>query len=144
MLFRFSLLLSLGVTTPAAAQVVPEGIHSDARGPSTMCGLTGADALDLIRQVRASPSLIAQFSGSDRFDVYASSDSLTHWVFTKPSEPAHPAVTCRRLFQDDGSWMQDRDIRCDAERAACDRLFTEFHELDEQARQAVAEQTHVR
>lgn len=140
MLFRFLLLLSLGLATPAVAQVVPEGIHTDAQGPSTMCGLTGADARDLIQQVRTRPGLMAQSSGSDRFDLYASDDSLIQWVITKPSEAAHPAITCRHVYKgSDGAWMQNRNMRCDAGRAACDRLFTEFRELDLQVRQALAE-----
>jgi hypothetical protein len=140
MISRSFLLLSLGLATPVVAQVVPEEVHSDARGPSTMCGLTGADALDLIRQVRTSPGLSSQQVASDRFEVYASSDSMTQWVFTKAGEPAYPAITCRHVFRAaDGSWMQNRNMRCDAGRAACDRLFTEFGELDERLRQSLAQ-----
>src|SRR5688572_27264612 len=125
--------------SPAAAQTVPEGIHSDAEGPSTICGLTGSDAVHLMRQVRASPTLTEQAIQSDRFELYASAirgDSFVQWALTRQTEPAHPAVTCRHVYrEDDGSWYQRRGMRCDAGREACDRLFTEFRELDERVRQ---------
>lgn len=139
MRFMFLSMLALASSQPVAAQSVAEGVHSDAHGPSTMCGLTGKDAQDLMKQVRVSRTVSNQALNSDRFELYASSDSLIQWVFTKPNEPAYPAVTCRHVYQEkDGSWYQTRNMRCDSVREACDRLFTEFQALDERARQELA------
>jgi hypothetical protein len=105
-----------------------------------MCGLSGNDALDLLRKVRASRAISEQAAASDRFEIYATGDSFIQWVFTKKSEPAYPAITCRRIYQEaNGSWQQTRNMRCDASREACDRLFSEFQSLDEQMRQQLAE-----
>lgn len=101
-----------------------------------MCGLTGRDAQDLMERVRTSPTIKRQALDSDRFELYSSSDSMIRWVFTKPGERAYPAATCRHVYQGkNGSWQQTRNMRCDATRDACDRLFTEFQELDKQVRQ---------
>ena len=113
------------------SQPVPEGIHREAQGPSQMCGLTGANALDLIRQVTASPNF-RRASGSNRFEFYLSTNGADALVFTLPSEPAYPAITCRHLFDQAGSTYQERTMRCDASREACDRLFLEFRALDEE------------
>jgi hypothetical protein len=123
---------------PAGAQLVPEGVHSDPQGRSSMCGIVGDDALDLMRQVRASPSLNRSPIDTDRFELFVSEGGLTQWVFTTPGEAAYPAVTCRLVYQErDGSWLQTRAMRCDASREACDELFLEFQALDEQVRQEI-------
>lgn len=115
------------------AQLVPEGVHRIDTGPVTMCGLTGRDALDLIARVRASSAFRRESIQSDRFEMYVPIEGMDQLVFMRPSEPAHPAVTCRHVFQDStGNWMHQRSMRCDASRDACDRLFLEFQALDEQ------------
>jgi len=124
--------------TPVDAQLVPEGVHRQAQGPSTLCDITGRDALDLRRQVTTSSAyrLAAQ---TERFDLYVSADEMDQWLFTHAMEPANPAATCRRLSQDAaGAWSIRRQLRCDATRDACDRLFLELRALDDQTRQAFA------
>ncbi|MGX9118186.1 hypothetical protein ACWTU6_16140 [Mesorhizobium sp. BHbsci] len=119
------------------AQNLAEDIHRDGKGPSTMCGFQGVDALDLIRRVKASPGL-RRVTASSRFELFVSADELTQWSFTRPTEQAYPAITCRRLSRDwQGSWRQKRTMRCEAGRRACDRLFAEFQRLDEQFRRSL-------
>lgn len=133
------LALALVIASAVSAQSVPESMHSDVQGPSEMCGLVGRDAQDLMRQVRSSPTVTQQNLNSNRFEAYANDNGFMQWVLTKPAEPAYPAVTCRHAYQDkDGSWQQTRNMRCDASRAACDKLFIEFQNLDEQMRQEIA------
>ncbi len=123
---------------PADAQSVPEGIHSFADGPAEMCGVSGPDAAGLIAAARLSPMLRSTPIDSDRFELFVAVEGMDQLVVTLPSEPAHPAATCRHVYQDEaGNWMQDRTMRCDAGREACDRLFIEFRELDERLRQAL-------
>lgn len=123
-------LLSSG--NAAGAQIVPEGIHSFAEGPSDLCGVVGNDALDIISRLRASSDHRQVALDSDRFELFVGPDDLDQWVVTRATEPAHPAVTCRDISQDAaGNWVQSREMRCDSTREACDRLFLEFQELDE-------------
>ncbi|CDX19132.1 hypothetical protein MPLB_1750022 [Mesorhizobium sp. ORS 3324] len=116
-----------------------ETVYGYEHGPSTMCDIHGADTADFLSQVRAGASL-HQAPASDRFELFVSDDGLTQWVFTKSSEAAYPAVTCRRIVQDSqGNWISNREIRCEADRAACDGLTEEFEELDDQLRRSLAD-----
>ncbi|MER8863204.1 hypothetical protein NKI19_05715 [Mesorhizobium sp. M0751] len=136
---RFLIVGAIMLATYGAshAQTVDEGIHRDAHGPSTMCGFHGADALDLVEQVRASPAL-RRVAASSRFELFVSADGLTQWSFTRPTEQAYPAITCNRLSRDrQGSLYQTRTMRCEAGRRACDGLFAEFQQLDERFRRAM-------
>ena len=132
-------LLAVPATAPADAQIVPEGIHQHARGPVELCGLTGRDVRDLIERARASPAWRLTPIDAARFELFVAVDGMNQLVVTRPSEPAHPAATCRHVFQDTaGNWLQERAMRCEASREDCDRLFIEFQELDERLRQSLA------
>jgi len=132
------MILVVGAQLQAASQITAEQVHQDATGSSTMCGITGRNANDLMEIVRRTSRLHKQSINSPRFELYSTDDSLTQWTFTQPSEPAYPAVSCRHTFQGaDGGWRQTRDLRCDASRAACDRLFIEFRDLDERMKRAL-------
>jgi hypothetical protein len=127
----------LASCTVAQAQQAHDDIHINALGPSAMCGLRGVDAADLIQQVKKSADFRRQ-SVSTRFELFVSNDRLTQWVFTQPPEEAYPTVTCRYVYRDgEGNWQHKRVMRCEANREACDRLFGEFEELDEQFRQTL-------
>ena len=104
-----------------------------------MCGLHGADSHDFLRQVKASTAL-HRTQDSARFELFVSDDGLTLWVFTRPTEDAYPAVTCRRLNRDgQGHWIAKRSLRCEAGRIACDSLVVEFQRLDEQFQRSLAD-----
>lgn len=127
-------LVAMLQSSPAPSQSVPEGVHRNAAGPAEMCGLSGRNARELIEKVRASPNLHRSPVESERFEVFESLDEHDQWALTRPSEPAHPTVTCRHFYVENGATYQTRDMRCDAGRAACDRLFLEFQELDRRMR----------
>lgn len=104
-----------------------------------MCDIHGADTADFLRKVRARASF-HQAPASARFELFVSDDRVTQWVFTEPSEAAYPAVTCRWLDKDSQDhWIIKRKIRCEADRAACDRLADEFQKLDDQVRRSLAD-----
>ncbi len=130
----WSRLVVLGLTVAApqgtAAQPVPEGIHSSARGPVEMCGLKGKDVQDLVRQARRSRELRPVPMDSERFELFATAEPKYQLVITTPSEAAYPAATCRHLYEKDGALMMNRQLRCDAGKTECDALFREFEALD--------------
>ena len=131
-ILSFAAIGVLGLAPPASAQTVPEGIHSLAAGPATICGIKASSAAEFADRLERSG--LERQDGGPRFDVYMSpsvSDDIVQWAVTRKGEPAYPAVTCRHVYKTpDGSWMQDRQMRCDASREACDALFVEFNELD--------------
>ena len=123
----------------AAAQRVPEGIHSIQSGPVEMCGIRGRDLGAYVAALRTSPAHRPEAIGSDRFELFVAKEGWDQIVLTRPTEPAHPAATCRHALRDaEGNFMMERQMRCDASREACDRLFLEFQALDERMRQEIA------
>ncbi|MDP8994437.1 MAG: hypothetical protein M3N07_05555 [Pseudomonadota bacterium] len=129
----------VGLSGQLQPPLVPEGIYSEAEGPTEICGITALEATDFIRQVRASPHFV-RAAVTDRFELYVSEQRMEQWAITREGEPAHPAVTCRHVWQDaSGSWLLSRQMRCDASREACDRLFLEFRQLDEEMSRSLQE-----
>ena len=123
--------------SPTFAQAVPEGVHREAHGASTICGVTGANALAIREKLRADPTIVEKPSPSSRFETYFSTTELKQWTVTTSKEAAYPAVTCVYLFNAGGGTDMLRDMRCDASRAACDALFREFQASDEKIRQQI-------
>jgi hypothetical protein len=102
--------------------------------PETICGITGASAEDIERQVKTA----AQYNNeTDRYVTYVGPMSLTLWAIAKPSNFAHPLVTCMRIYVEDGKTFMQRKMRCDATREACDRAYLEFARLDRDNRRQV-------
>jgi len=124
----------LAMHSPAVAQSVPEGDHTDATGPSNICGLTGQDALAIRAKLRADPNIVEKPSGSARFETYFSSAEPKQWTVTTTKDAAYPAVTCGYLYNSGGGTDMSREMRCDASREACDALFEEFQANDAKIR----------
>ena len=127
------IVIALAVAPP---QTVPEGIHRLVKGPGTMCGITASSALEFRVKVEADAKAekLVRRDGGPRFDFFATPDGqwpIRQWVFAKSSEPSYPMVTCREVSEDkSGSILQGRQLRCDANRGACDAVFLEFAALD--------------
>ena len=134
-LTAFSVVLLL-TPTAASAQAVPDGIHSESRGPVVLCGLTAANVQGLKAEASASAVFVATPIESPRFELFTSTDADSQLIFTLPSESAYPAATCRSLYEQDGTLRMNRAMRCEAGRVECDALFLEFQELDAQLTQA--------
>src|SRR6185503_19916522 len=62
---------------------------------------------------------------------------LTIWSFSPPDQPAYPAVAKRIFYQEAGAWYIKMDVRCEAEKAACDQLQSDFEALNESMRAAL-------
>ena len=62
---------------------------------------------------------------------------LTIWSFSPPDQPAYPAVAKRVFYQEAGAWFIKMDVRCEAEKAACDQLQRDFEALNESMRAAM-------
>ena len=134
---RISLFLLALCASSVDAQLVPEGIHKDANGPMTMCGITSDDALDFEKKVRADRQYRQEEAGN-RFVLFVSSDENRQWVLATKKNAAYPLATCRELREENGSLYMSRNMRCDGTRDQCDRAFIEFNALDEQVKKALA------
>ena len=128
-------LSALLVISPATAQPVPEGIHSDATGGPNMCGLAtdsvGELQVQLVRRLQPLP-------GNDRYTALSDEQDARVWTFTTNRHPAHPAVACRTVRQgSDGRVSIDTQIHCQNTRERCDALYREFEELNAQMQGAL-------
>jgi len=119
------------VHSATLAQAVPEGVHTDANGPSDVCGISGENALAIRQKLKTDPTIIEKPSGSDRFETYFSSAETKQWTVTTAKDAAYPAVTCTHLYNSGGGTDMSREMRCDASRVACDALFQEFQANDD-------------
>ena len=120
--------------SPTLAQAVPEGVHKEASVASNVCGVTGQDALAIREKLRSEPTIVEEPSGTSRFETYYSSEETKQWTVTTQADAAYPAVTCVHIYNSGGGTDMSRQMRCDASRDACDALFLEFQEHDEQIR----------
>jgi len=68
-------------------------------------------------------------------------DGLTIWSFTASGHPAHPAVAKRIFYQENGAWYVKMNVRCEADKAACDQFVRDFEALNDAMRKAI-EQNH--
>jgi len=102
-----------------------------------MCGLFGRDAIDFIEKAKTSPTLKWMQIGSDRFDLFQDATATYSLLVTKPSEPAYPAASCRHVFEENGGIQIGRQMKCNADRKACDALFFELQALDTAAAQEI-------
>ncbi|MGH8528441.1 MAG: hypothetical protein ACRETN_01165 [Nevskiales bacterium] len=59
------------------------------------------------------------------------SKNTTIWSFTPEGHPAHPAAVKRIVFENDGAVYIDMKALCQADKVSCDRLVSEFEELNE-------------
>jgi hypothetical protein len=122
------------VPSPVLAQSVAEGVHTDANGPANICGITGENALAIRAKLRGDPNIVQMASGSDRFETYFSSTEPKQWTVTTTKDAAYPAVTCVHLSNSGGGTDTSREMRCDANREACDVLLQEFEANDAKIR----------
>src|SRR5688500_14009711 len=82
----------------------------------------------------------ASIEVSQGWTIVTEADGLTTWSFTPADHLAHPAVAKRILYQDQDGWHIQMDIRCEAEKAACDQFVREFETLNEQMLQYIQQQ----
>jgi len=116
-----------------------DGIFSDlllteANGPPAMCGLSASDTEGLAKAIRSTPKFVKADIKNGGFEVYDTSDRMQEFVITLESNPAHPAVACREIRQENGELRLNRYMNCSGQRDACNRLFLDFRALDSQLR----------
>ena len=104
----------------------------------TICGQPlDADHAAMHERIKRLPGATLPPSRNPDFDVVSLPDQL--WNFTKASHPAYPSVACRRIVKDaEGARRVETELRCDAPKAACDRLAADYAALDKEIMEALA------
>ena len=71
----------------------------------------------------------------DGWTIMEDRASMTVWSFTPPGHPAHPSAVRREVRQaKNGTVSIQQSGRCEAAKAACDKLNAEFVELNDRMR----------
>jgi hypothetical protein len=127
--------LALATPTPAAAEPVPDSIHSLGGPDDKICGLRSGDIPALEAQLARD---LPREAGNERYRAYWDEAARRIWTFTTAVHPAHPAVACRTIGERDGAVYVDTEITCYSTRANCDALYREFEQLNAEMRRALA------
>jgi len=115
----------------SASAAVAQTINGDAR-ESAVGHASVAEAYDALR---AKPGVT--FSKNADWTVATDTDGAL-WSFTPSNHPAHPSVGRRRLLRhSDGGWFVETRILCQAEKAACDKLYADYQLLDRRMTEAI-------
>jgi len=110
----------------------PDLLLSEVSGPPSMCGLSARTTQELAQAVRAAERFKKAPVSSDRFEVYDTTDRMQEFVLTLARDPAHPAVACREIRNENGELRLKRYMNCSGPRGACNQLFLNFRTLDSQ------------
>lgn len=65
----------------------------------------------------------------------------TIWSFTPSDHPAYPAAVKRAIVSKDGGLYVNMTALCQASKAACDKLITDFKELNEKMIQSIRKES---
>jgi hypothetical protein len=117
---------TLIIPVPKVATEIPE------QSASTI-GYTSVAAALTALQARKDVSISVQ-SG---WTIITESGGLTIWSFAPRDNPAYPAVAKRVLYQEQGAWKLMMYIRCEADKASCDKFVQNFEALNIQMEQAI-------
>jgi hypothetical protein len=60
------------------------------------------------------------------------------WTFAKKANHAYPVAVCRQISEKNGAYYVTSRISCHAAKAACDKVYWEFNDLDAQMRAALS------
>ena len=112
--------------TPTPTVAPTEGLPSTIGYPSVAAALSALRAREDVN-----------ISVDDGWTIITEPGGLTIWSFSPPDQPAYPAVARRVFHQEEGAWFIQMDVRCEAEKAACDQLQRDFEVLNENMREAM-------
>ena len=91
---------------------------------------------DALRDLRSRRGVTITNQGG--WTVVDDRENLTLWSFTPPGHPAHPAGVKRTIVKDSsGNVSVVMSARCGASKTACDKLWSEFNELNNRMRQSI-------
>lgn len=131
-----ALLLFCFVGAAFAQSVVPA--EPAASAPSPGIGYPTVQAA--LEALQAKSGVQIQTTKPDAWTI-ANEPGDVQWSFTPSSHSAYPAVVRRAIkMKPDGGIFIEMSALCQAEKAACDKLISDFKELNERIGQSVRSQ----
>ena len=133
-MMRMTVLLPIALLTAAAApHLVPEGVHTLTKGPTTICEITASSPADFEAKIRIDAAY-SDVGGDEKFRIYRRVEPFAQWVFSRREYFAYPMATCvTTKLNDDNTVSVVREMKCGDTRERCDRALLEFQALDQNA-----------
>ena len=125
------LIVFAAVTTPCFAQIAPLPKAND----STIGYKTVADALAALQ---ANPNI--QISVQGGWTIASDNEAKTIWSFAPQNDPSYPSAVRRIIEEHDGSVFINMKVLCQAPKAACDQLVSQFEQLNDRMSQSMRNQ----
>jgi uncharacterized protein DUF4019 len=94
-----------------------------------------ATVADALAALRSRPG--AQISQQGGWTIINEAASSTLWSFTPQEHPAHPSAVKRSIVLRGGSTYIDMKVLCEASKSACDKLVTDFQQLNQRMVQSI-------
>jgi hypothetical protein len=118
----------LGSALPAlaqSAQSMPKPTTQTIQYPSVAAALAALHAKSGVK-----------FSNNEDWVIAKDTDGSV-WSFAPADHPAYPSVGRRTVVEQDGSFVVDTAILCQASQAACDKLRDDYQLLDQRMMEAM-------
>ena len=128
-----ALVFIIPTCSPQPTNEVPEPTIVQTKEPESTIGYPSVAAA--LNALRAREDV--NISVESGWTIITEPGGLTIWSFSPPDQPAYPAVARRVLYQEAGAWFIKMDVRCEAEKPACDELQQDFEALNESMREAM-------
>jgi hypothetical protein len=128
--YAFGALVSTCVIVVGAGLIVliPPGLAAEIQ--ETQSNKIGyATVAEALAALRSRPGV--EISQQGGWTIVSERATGTLWSFTPPGNPAHPSAIKRAIVSSDGSTQIDMNVLCEATKAACDKLVTEFQQLNQ-------------
>ena len=93
------------------------------------CARANTDPVELQKTLTGTDKLPEVFR-DDNYLALQDKSTWAVWTFTQPSNPAHPAVVCRRPVQEGDTITLDMVINCKGDGRACAQLDQDFRALN--------------
>jgi predicted aspartyl protease len=122
--------LTMGLMLATAARAQADAETDAQRAERHRATMGYASVAQALEQLRKRPDVqIDERDGWVKIMEPATDQGIVIWMFTPADHPAHPAVVKTTMFEAGGAMQMRTDLVCEAARAVCDRLLSEFQAL---------------
>jgi hypothetical protein len=132
------LLFGMNLMTVSRAQIPVADASATAAVQNTLAGIEFKTVAAALEKIRAKPGVAISVTTPDSWIIVSESGGMVVWSFAPATHPAYPAVVRRAIVVGpDGVLRIETSGLCEAEQAPCDKLMSEFREMNAKAQQAI-------
>lgn len=117
----------------------PDITYRRGQGEIEICGLSSQDPIALIGAVMEQPN-IRLIEQTEEYITWHDKQAARFWTIAINNHPAAPAIICRTINQtEDAKSSIAMEVRCFAEKSACDKLVSDFRNHNQRIVEQVTE-----